>query len=82
MTVTFDGGRPVALDGETVTLAEALLLAGQRAREYGLVGPGASVRAAGAAVLAAAHRELGADSGTVRVTPDPAGTTSGMTEDE
>jgi hypothetical protein len=67
MTITFDGGRVVALDGETVTLAEALLLAGQRARAHGLVRPGASVRAAGAAVLAAARRELGADDGTVRV---------------
>lgn len=67
MTVTFDEGRPVAVDGETVTLAEALLLAGQRAREHGLVGPGGSVLAAGAAVLAAARRELGADGGTVRL---------------
>ena len=71
MIVTFDGGRPVALDGETVTLAEAQLLAGQRARSHGLVGPGASVRAAGAAVLAAARRELGADDGTVRMTLGP-----------
>ncbi|TDC48428.1 hypothetical protein E1212_21195 [Jiangella ureilytica] len=67
MTVTFDEGRPVALDGETVTLPEALLLAGQLARAHGLVGPGVSVLAAGAAVLDAAHRRLAADSGTVPV---------------
>lgn len=67
MTVTFDEGRPVALDGETVTLAEAVLLAGQLARAHGLVGPGGSVLAAGAAVLEAARRELAAGSGTVRL---------------
>jgi argininosuccinate synthase len=68
MIVTFDEGRPVALDGETVTMAEALLLAGQVARAHGLVGPGGSVLAAGAAVLAAARRELADGSGTVPVT--------------
>ncbi|RIQ12941.1 hypothetical protein [Jiangella rhizosphaerae] len=67
MTVTFDDGRPVALDGETVTLAEALLLTGQLARAHGLVGPGGSVLAAGAAVLEAARRELAGASGTVRL---------------
>lgn len=67
MIVTFDEGRPVALDGETVSAGEALLLAGQWARAQGLVDAGASVVDAGAAVLAAARRELAADGGTVRL---------------
>ncbi|WP_116950568.1 argininosuccinate synthase [Jiangella endophytica] len=72
VTVTFDAGRPVALDGETVTMAEALLLTGQLARAHGLVDTGTSLLAAGAAVLATAHRDLAAGavgpvSGTVRV---------------
>lgn len=67
VTVTFESGRPVAVDGETVTVAEALLLTGQLARAHGLVDDGAPVLAAGAAVLSAARRELGADAGTVRL---------------
>ncbi|TDD65140.1 hypothetical protein E1262_26155 [Jiangella aurantiaca] len=68
VTITFDAGRPVAVDGETVTVAEALLLTGQLARAHGLVDDGASVLAAGAAVVSAARRELAADTGAVRVT--------------
>lgn len=67
VSVTFDAGRPVAVDGETVTVAEAMLLTGQRARACGLVAAGASVLAAGADVLAAARRELAGDAGIVRL---------------
>ncbi|GAA3581509.1 argininosuccinate synthase [Amycolatopsis ultiminotia] len=66
VVVTFERGVPVALDGETVSVAEAVQRLGHRAGGYGfgrfdldLAGGGReSYEAPGAAALLTAHREL------------------------
>ncbi|TDD98846.1 argininosuccinate synthase domain-containing protein [Jiangella asiatica] len=59
LVVTFDAGRPVAIDGETVTMWQAIELTTQRARAQGV----GDTAMPGASVLAAAHRDL--EAGTV-----------------
>ncbi|MGV9298984.1 argininosuccinate synthase domain-containing protein [Amycolatopsis sp. NPDC003676] len=57
VVVTFDEGVPVAVDGETVSVAEAVQRLGHRAGAHG-VGRFEAYDTPGAAVLIAAHQEL------------------------
>jgi argininosuccinate synthase len=57
VVVTFDRGVPVAVDGETVSVAEAFQLLGRRAEAQG-VGRHDAVAMPGALVLVTAHRAL------------------------
>ncbi|MFD2471189.1 argininosuccinate synthase domain-containing protein [Amycolatopsis silviterrae] len=57
VVVTFDQGVPVAVDGETVSVAEAVQRLGHRAGAHG-AGRFEDYDAPGAAVLVAAHQEL------------------------
>ncbi|GAB3391033.1 argininosuccinate synthase domain-containing protein [Amycolatopsis echigonensis] len=60
VVVTFDQGVPVAVDGETVSVAEAMQRLGHRAGAHGIgrFELADSYDAPGAAVLIAAHQEL------------------------
>ncbi|MFE3177496.1 argininosuccinate synthase domain-containing protein [Amycolatopsis sp. NPDC059090] len=60
VVVTFDQGVPVAVDGETVSVAEAVQRLGHRAGAHGIgrFDLADSYDAPGAAVLIAAHQEL------------------------
>ena len=62
VAVTFEQGVPVAVDGETVRLSEAVQRLGHRAAVHG-IGRLAGCEAPGAAVLVAAHQAL--ESGTL-----------------
>lgn len=57
VAVTFEEGVPVAVDGETVSVAEAVQRLGHRAGPHG-IGRLEAYDAPGAAVLIAAHQEL------------------------
>ncbi|WP_406633947.1 argininosuccinate synthase domain-containing protein [Amycolatopsis sp. WGS_07] len=57
VVVTFDQGVPVAVDGETVSIAEAAQRLGHRAGPHG-IGRFDTCDAPGAVVLVAAHQEL------------------------
>ncbi|MDA3630297.1 argininosuccinate synthase [Saccharopolyspora sp. WRP15-2] len=57
LTITFDRGVPVAIDGETVTVLQAIRELNLRAGAHG-VGTAASYQAPGAITLITAHREL------------------------
>ncbi|MGW7538230.1 argininosuccinate synthase domain-containing protein [Amycolatopsis sp. NPDC054798] len=57
VVVTFEEGVPVAVDGETVSVAEAVQRLGHRAGPHG-IGRFEAYDAPGAAVLVAAHEEL------------------------
>ncbi|WP_020660338.1 argininosuccinate synthase domain-containing protein [Amycolatopsis benzoatilytica] len=63
VVVTFDQGTPVAVDGETVSVAEAVQRLGHRAGAHGIgrFGGDDSCEAPGAAVLVAAHQQLECD---------------------
>ncbi|GAA4615012.1 argininosuccinate synthase domain-containing protein [Saccharopolyspora hordei] len=61
LTITFDRGVPVALDGETVTVRQALQELNRRAGAHGVGhqdGPGAHCATPGATTLTAAHQAL------------------------
>ncbi len=71
LVLTFDHGIPVAIDGETVTLLEALQQVNRRACAFGLTGR-ESHEGPGVFALVAAHEELakvslGPVSGEVRL---------------